>query len=682
MAVRKKLNQPVATTKRSETEAKRKKAQKKNAELAKQFAAGARAKPSKAAGTGKAATKVSKTPKKAKAIRTKYQGESATTSKLSKKEYSREKRRAETGKPAITPKEATRIIDNAARDAKQHGITRAQVKSALERAGLTPEVPFAPISINPSKERLTKDIVVARAYEFPDGFIASPQQGGLFNWIEKGTGNAFVEAVAGSGKTTSLLRAIQFMNGSVVCIAFGAKIAAEFKLKILAMGLAGKVEVMTAHACGYRALRNNPDYRRTVLCKNFEKSDAMLQALKPAGYQEFPPQLARAVVKLVDLARQSGVMVTWDLNDLEQWEELADHHSVDDLLPEQLDPVTGMKEAIKYAINGVRWSLNIADKMIEFSDMCWVPLVKKLNFPKYDWVLIDEAQDLSEMRRLIAGELMGKNSRMIAVGDRHQAIFGFTGADADSVDRIIDNFKCTKLPLTVTYRCTKAIAKEAAKIVPHIVAHDEAVEGEPPRTMSKTEFEEKVMMKLTPDDVILCRINRPLVSLAFRLIRAGVACHVEGRSIGDGLISLAKKWKSAKTVEQLDGWLTKYLDNETARLTAKKREAQLEAVRDRVETLRIIMEGCEKVTDVVFKIEGLFKDTNGDHKATVTLSSVHKFKGREKLNVYILGFKDWMPGPWAKKTWEQEQEQNLIYVAQTRAMLNLVYLEKLDEDRQ
>lgn len=41
----------------------------------------------------------------------------------------------------------------------------------------------------------------------PRKFVPSPQQQAVFDWVESGRGNAFIEAVAGAGKTTTLIEA-------------------------------------------------------------------------------------------------------------------------------------------------------------------------------------------------------------------------------------------------------------------------------------------------------------------------------------------------------------------------------------------------------------------------------------------------------------------------------------------
>jgi superfamily I DNA/RNA helicase len=56
------------------------------------------------------------------------------------------------------------------------------------------------------------------------------------------------------------------------------------------------------------------------------------------------------------------------------------------------------------------------------------------------------------------------------------------------------------------------------------------------------------------------------------------------------------------------------------------------------------------------------------------LSSVHRAKGLEAKRVFILR-PDLMPHPKAKSAWEKGQEANLEYVAITRAIEELVYVD-------
>ena len=249
----------------------------------------------------------------------------------------------------------------------------------------------------------------------------------------------------------------------------------------------------------------------------------------------------------------------------------------------------------------------------------------------------------------------------------HNSIFGFTGADDDAVGLIKREFSCAELPLTVTYRCPKAVVAEACALVPDYEAHPSAPEGSVRRIDEHKMIQEE---GLQASDAILCRKTAPLVSWAFRLISAGVPCHVEGRDIGAGLLKLANRWK-VRTLDALRDRLEKYRDREVEKLMAKGREAQAESLADRVDTLMVLMEGVTSVVELRSKIEGMFQD----NAPSLTLCTVHRSKGREWVRVYLLGRYQFMPSPFARQEWQARQEQNLIYVAITRAQQELVYVD-------
>src|SRR6185503_3703362 len=107
----------------------------------------------------------------------------------------------------------------------------------------------------------------------------------------------------------------------------------------------------------------------------------------------------------------------------------------------------------------------------------------------------------------------------------------------------------------------------------------------------------------------------------------------------------------------------------------KGQETLAEAIVDRVETVFAIMDATPSVAtidELKERINSLFQDSEYQRKPTLTLSTVHKAKGREWPKVFIWGRRDYMPSSWARQAWQQEQEQNLIYVAVTRAQDQLV----------
>ena len=118
------------------------------------------------------------------------------------------------------------------------------------------------------------------------------------------------------------------------------------------------------------------------------------------------------------------------------------------------------------------------------------------------------------------------------------------------------------------------------------------------------------------------------------------------------------------------------MEKETGRLLGKGQEQNAAALSDRVETLMIIISSCDSgagIDALRAKIDSLFGDTpDGKEADNLTLATVHKSKGREWARVYLLGRNRYMPSPFARQDWQQQQERNLMYVAVTRAKETLV----------
>jgi superfamily I DNA/RNA helicase len=170
----------------------------------------------------------------------------------------------------------------------------------------------------------------------------------------------------------------------------------------------------------------------------------------------------------------------------------------------------------------------------------------------------------------------------------------------------------------------------------------------------------------------LCRVNAPLIQECFRFLKLGRKANIQGRDVGQGLISLIKKQK-ADDITQLVAKLSEWLEKETLKERAKKRpnENKIITMQDKVDCICIFTEGCDSIRCVIDKIEGIFTD---DHNTKcIKFSSIHKAKGLESDNVFLLEPKGaTMPHPLAKTPQAVEQEFNLLYVAITRAIHKLV----------
>lgn len=507
-------------------------------------------------------------------------------------------------------------------------------------------------------------------------FTPSPAQQSYFDWVSEGQGNAILEAVAGAGKTTTILEGVARMSGRVWIGAFTAKMGRELKEKIAKnpeLKSRQGLYTSTFHSAGFSALRFafGRQYR---LETDDKKVLNIAQAIVDNGRTDLEP-LITPVAKIVSMAKNRGIGALSSLTDSSAWVSMIEHFDLDSDLPEHAD----LDQVVKFAQVVLKRS-NDSLNVIDFDDMVYLPLQRDLRMLRHEWVLVDEAQDTNPTRRALAKKLLAPGGRFVAVGDPYQAIFGFTGADNDALDQIARDFGCTRLPLTVTYRCPKAIVAHAQNWVPHIEAHETAPTGE----LRTVEYQH-ILDEVEPGDAVLCRYNKHLVNLCFRLIRYGIPAKIEGRSIGEGLAKLAGKWK-IKKLDTLRDRLEGYLKREVKKALAKDQEDKADRITDQVETLYVLIDraeeqGVDSIADLQKMIREMFADKVSNDRM-VTLCSAHKSKGLEWDRVFILGREQLMPGAFATKDWQIQQEINLIYVAVTRAMQTLVEVTDVVEDKE
>jgi superfamily I DNA/RNA helicase len=502
---------------------------------------------------------------------------------------------------------------------------------------------------------------------------ASPQQSKIYQWVEKGAGNGIVEAVAGSGKTTTLIEAVRRMKGSVAFLAYNKKIAVEIESRLQKVQTFARVRAGTFHSFGFGAVMK--------ALPGTKMDDKKMS--KIAAGMEIPEELQAFALQCVSLAKQSAIGVVTSFEDDAAWQRIVDHYDVDDMLLSNPFKREELSEAEidRRVQSGLVWAKKLLQKSVDcdkvgfdFDDMIYAPLVHDMKMWQNQWVLIDEAQDTNPARRAFAKKILAPGGRLLAVGDPRQAIYGFTGADNDSLDIIAREFGATRLPLTVSYRCSKAVVAQAQTLVDHIQAAPTAPEGRF-GMITMGEFVQE-HASLGPFDAVLCRNTKPLVELAFILIQKGIGCHVEGKDIGRGLVALCKRWKKAVTISDLIERLEDHLERQTERFLAKGQEMKAESLSDRIETIKVIASGLTDdapLGDLVARINNLFEDTEpGSPARHVTLSTAHKSKGREWERVFLFGRNKYMPSPFARQAWQMDQEMNLQYVAITRAKLTLL----------
>lgn len=493
-------------------------------------------------------------------------------------------------------------------------------------------------------------------------------QTAIFSWvIEAGQQlatprAAVVKAVAGSGKTTTIVEAARYIPQSApsVFLAFNKKIAEE-----LSRRLPSNIPAMTLNSLGYRAVKSklprvqvDADKVRKII-KNLPSMQSLYddRSYKP---QYHVPEIGGLVAKakahgLVPSSGLKGELATAD-----RWAELAEFYGIYSELPEDV-----LFEACQKVLE-----LNCRDTdTIDFDDQLYFVVAFDIAVPQYQWIIVDEAQDLSHINREMLKKFLAPTGKLIAVGDDAQAIYGFRGADSSSLDKIVEEFKAEVLPLSISYRCPRNVVLEAQKYVPSIEASPTAADG-------LVEHLEKFnIADFLDTDMVVCRNTAPILKQAYRLIRARRSCRVLGRDIGTGLITLVKKVAGRKfdTIDMagLETKLGDWMMNQIAILKRRDQESKIESVQDRVSSILEIISGseCQTCEQLCSEISKLFEGNRG-----VTLCTVHRAKGLEARRVFILN-PSLMPSKMAKQAWQRKQETNLLYVAITRSLETLYFLE-------
>lgn len=517
----------------------------------------------------------------------------------------------------------------------------------------------------PKKKRGRKKKIVEPA-QIMSGFIPSKYQQDIFDFIQHGNGNSVINALAGSGKTSTIVNAVKLIPSTcnALFIAFNNEIVKELEKKLAGVK---NVQVKTLHSLGLLMIRRNlgtnieiDEYKyRTFIKKNIKQlSSADFDKMTTKLMQQYTDN----VIQLCDLGRYNLAQCEKDLL------QVSARHDI---------PI--IDDECNAVLNVMKWGRENTTS-IDFTDMVWLPYELTLN-PiglQYDYIFIDECQDLNAAQRELFLRCFRRGTRFIAVGDKKQAIYSFAGADAESFAKLQNLPNTTTLPLPISYRCPKKVVNLANQFVDTMECREGAPDGEIVHNVSIKDIHD--------GDMVLCRTKMPLIKLYMRYLRMGVKSYVRGQDIGLNLLRMVDKTEQIvlNVSLQKDGVFARLYDDlfeERNRLMIKRGmdledatlSNQIMNKYDSIKALEILAEGLTSARDLHDRIENVFAESADG----VCLSTIHKAKGLEANNVYIL-CKTLMPSRLATQDWEKEQEQNLMYVAYTRAKYKLGFVSETE----
>lgn len=519
----------------------------------------------------------------------------------------------------------------------------------------------------------------------------SDEQIVIFDHAVKTNRNLVVSAVAGSGKTTTLLELLKRIpsNKTVLFMAFNRAIAQELEKRAPA---APNIEIRTVYAFGnYCLLLDKPErivnfYKYNNMFKailnyfetkqlqsiekyNFGKTEfksieKIKKILNECAAQDDEFNIDEFTANVIDIC-DLGRLYNISKKQAKRLQEHAEHHSV-------ISKCKEIDAALCLIELGVFYNIEF-----DFTDMIYLPNRLDIIIPTYDYVLIDEVQDLNICQSLIMKKAISNGGKFIAVGDPSQAIYGFSGADHEAFNNIKKMPNTDLLPLSITYRCPTQIIEMVRPLNDQIKTYPSNDKG---LIIDKISYND-----IQDGDMILCRQTFPIVSLCMKYLSQGKAAYIIGSDIGKSLINAIAKTKR-KSEEYIMSNVMARLDLEYEHIVSKqmqlhnltKPEAQNQtpavSFKEKIEAIESIAGSLTNPDDVIAKIKTMFSD---DNKKGICLSTIHKAKGLENERVFIL-MQQLMPSKHAKKPWELEQEKNLRYVAYTRAKQTLGFINDYD----
>lgn len=491
----------------------------------------------------------------------------------------------------------------------------------------------------------------------------STQQLHIFDVVKNTTQNVAILATAGSGKTTTILEALKYINPAEKTgfFSFSKAIVEELQSRIPTY-----VKARTLHSEGYSYIRAyNPKIKDFKIDEN-KYFGLAINKLKASVEEQLTKKDYRMCYLIQDMcafARQTLV----DYSDKEALMQMCAYYNVD-----------FTEESINLASELlVKHARNANTKYIDFVDMVYLPAVTpEMICWRYKNIFLDEAQDTNAAQLQLVENMLAKGGRLISVGDDYQCIYGFSGADVNAFKRIRERPDTITLPLSFTFRCPKSHVESAREVNSEIEAPDFAIDGVL-RAGDWTEIKE--------GDIVLSRITRPLIKLYFSLIDKGIKATVVGKDFEKGLLNLLEDLMDEGTTTTMEG-LKFQMEQARVRkiqeltedgVKMPKEHWKFQALEEKLAVLRIIGKKVTTPQALQSKIKQIFHD---DKKAA-RLMTIHRAKGLENERVFVIVKNEGeplMPSKYATKDWEHLQERNLIFVARTRSKSDMIFIDLQD----
>ena len=301
----------------------------------------------------------------------------------------------------------------------------------------------------------------------------------------------------------------------------------------------------------------------------------------------------------------------------------------------------------------------IPNGSVEFVDMLWMGSQCVVS-PLYDVGFVDESQDISNCAYNLVTRLC---RNVVFCGDKNQCINAFAGASEEMYDKI-ESVSDAVLPLKMSLRNPPFICDMANHIRPGGIIQGP---NKGPGSQATIDYESLPgeLAALSPKDCLLIsRTNAALISCAIKLHKLGVPCQIVDKDLADEVKYFFKGFNTTslpKLHDRIDAYQNKYKHS--------KNEMWKQMVADKASYARELLDASKNWSDLMELIEVTFSAKPHSYK----LSSIHKAKGLEAPNIFILNPPIELPIAMQHPI-GKEQETNLAFVAVTRCAMNLFWV--------
>lgn len=538
------------------------------------------------------------------------------------------------------------------------------------------------------------------------------QQDILDFFLNNPQSNMLVNALAGSGKSTTACMLSEHSKTSDLYIAFNASVVEEFKKKIKNP----KTKVMTMHSLAYSIMLYNVEQeskdsgekpkgfgsqrsKRTVSLDNFKPHKILDEEItkRYGRYIEFAKRvfLKDNYVNLYNLCR----LTLTDMSSNKDVSRLINDHVLFLYYGDEGYSAPDISE-----ITSTLKILDIKSKqqfetqgVIDFTDMLWITF-NKLKYDNWEvpyWALYtniycDEVQDFSNIQLNFLKFIKRTKGRYVFIGDFHQAIYNFAGANAQAFNQIPKMFAPVEtFDLPICYRCAKShLSRVNREYGIPILPCDDA-----PMGFVKTIDKNKISEYAKAGDMVISRKNKWIAEVVLDLARNGTPIFIEDKEM---VAAIKRQILSSKCTSV--GTLEKFLQKVISNYNKKLFEIVSKNVREgghEEERLEAVAETNSKIDNTSFLLEileGYLENHNSSDSVSkfsdfvdkllnttpspdcVRLCSIHKAKGLEATNVFVLNEAK-INFDFRNSKEQNVQEKNLSYIATTRAKEGL-YLVK------